>query len=140
MGLTGKAREMLVTCEFCHRKVLRALYPRHERGHTALRADGQMTEHKTLRPQRRFPGSLEGVPQAYLHPACGQVTVMPEEIVRSYLVDAALYSDWTFCVGCGDYVPHGDVTWVGTGQMLSEYFQQLRVEQGKAGVTPPPGA
>jgi hypothetical protein len=93
-----------IECPFCHKSVFRWFYGWHESGHTERRADGQMNEHVTLEPQKRFEGSLKGVPQAYRHSKCGGVTGMPEEIIRTYLVNPLTYNDSTFCCGCGDYI------------------------------------
>ncbi len=51
---------------------------------------------------------------------------MPEEIVRSYLVNPFLYSSETFCCGCGDYVRHSELEWVETGERLSTWFDRPR--------------
>ncbi len=105
-------------CPFCHHTVFRPLYWLHERRHTKLLDDGQMTDHYELREEDRYKGSLEGVPQVYHHEKCGAQTGMPEDIIRSYLVKPDLYSPYTFCVGCNDYVPHSEVSWVETGESL----------------------
>jgi hypothetical protein len=49
-----------------------------------------MKDHVTVHPTGRFKGSLRGVPQVYRHPKCGVATKMPEEIIRSYLVNPFL--------------------------------------------------
>ena len=123
---------MSCTCYFCHRRVILFLFPIHVRKHTKLLRDGQMTNHVTARPDDRYQGSLDGVPQVYRHAKCHQITGMPEKIVRSYLVNPMLYSDETFCTGCHTYVPHCEVAWVDTGQTLAEYFEQLRQEFRRA--------
>lgn len=113
-------------CPFCHRHVLRWFYDSHVEGHTRLRADGQMTDHVTLRPDERYDGPLDEFPTSYRHDLCGKSTGMPEEIVRSYLVNPFLYSSETFCCGCGDYVSHSELEWVDTGERLDIYFDRLR--------------
>ncbi|MFN7769023.1 MAG: hypothetical protein ACK5WR_19855 [Planctomycetaceae bacterium] len=127
-----------VRCMFCHKLVFRPLYERHKRKHTTPLADGQMTDHISLHPKGRFQGSLDDVPQVYRHSRCGGRTGMPEEIVRSYLVNPFLYSDNSFCCTCNDYVPTQELFWVKTGQMLLEYFENLRREYLWEHGEPPP--
>ncbi len=116
-----------VECPFCHQKIFRLWYPFHQAGHTARLNDGQMTDHVTVAPQQQYAGPLDGVPQVYYHPRCGQATGMPEEIIRSYLVNPFLYADGTtFCCGCTDYVSENEVFWTETGQNLGEYTRQLQ--------------
>jgi hypothetical protein len=68
-------------------------------------------------------GDLTGVPMWYTHERCGQTTGMPEEIVRSYLVDPYLYgANRTYCVGCREHVPHTECTWDETGETLQDCF------------------
>jgi hypothetical protein len=90
-----------------------------------------MTDHITVHPEHRFTGSLEGVPRTYRHGKCNEATTMPAEIIRSYLTDPTLYSDFTFCCGCNDYVHQSEVAWVETGQSLDDYFEQLKREHDK---------
>jgi hypothetical protein len=117
---------LFVECPFCHQQVFRFWYSFHEARHTALLADGQMTDHMTMAPSQRYEGPLDGVPQVYYHPRCGEATGMPEEIIRSYLVNPFLYSSSTFCSGCNDYVPEEEVFWTETGQSLSDYKRELQ--------------
>lgn len=119
---------LLKYCPFCHRQVLWLLFTRHLAKHTRLLPDGQMTDHVTVAEQDRYQGSLAGVPQVYEHPACGGRTGMPEEIVRSYLVNPFIYSGATFCCGCGDYIRHEELVWVETCQGLADYFKELQQE------------
>lgn len=117
---------LFVKCPFCHKRVFRLFYARHEAEHTKLLADGQMADHITLDPKTRYQGSLEGVPAAYRHDKCDTVTGMPEEIIRSYLADPFLYSENSFCCGCGDYVPMRELFWVETDQSMEDYFLELQ--------------
>jgi Fe-S cluster assembly iron-binding protein IscA len=119
---------MFVRCPFCHKRILRWFYGWHQRKHTERRPDGQMSEHITQAPQQRYQGSLAGVPQAYHHDRCGVTTRMPEEIIRSYLVDPLLYNDGSFCCGCGTYVFSGYLTWEETGEVVLDYMGRLRAE------------
>jgi Fe-S cluster assembly iron-binding protein IscA len=119
---------MFVRCPFCHRRVLRWFYPSHERKHTQRRSDGQMTEHVTAPPEDRYSGSLDGVPQGYRHAACGVVTRMPEEIIRTYLVNPLTYNDGSFCCGCGTYVDSSQLVWQETGEKVMDYMGRLRLE------------
>ena len=124
---------MFVECPFCHKRVLRFRFAAHSRQHTQLRDDGQMTDHITQPADQREEGSLGDVPQVYQHPACGRATGMPEEIIRSYLANPFLYSDKSFCTGCGDYVDCRELYWVETGESLHDYNGRLRSEHGDSG-------
>jgi len=129
---------LFIECPFCHKQVFRLWYSFHRARHTALLDDGQMTDHITVAEHERYVGSLEGVPQVYYHPACGEETGMPEEIIRSYLANPFLYNDCTFCTGCNDYVPAAEVFWIETGQSLDEYTLQLQRAYLQRHGQPPP--
>ncbi len=58
-----------------------------------------MVEHITLPPDERLELDLTGVPRWYYHEKCGRTTGMPEEIIRSYLVNPFLYNGRTFLRG-----------------------------------------
>jgi hypothetical protein len=109
----------------------------HRAKHTKRLPDGQMTDHITVPPERRFEGSLKGVPRGYRHPRCGVVTGMPEEIVRSYLANPFLYASRSFCCGCNDYIPCAELFWVETGQCLMDYFRGLQEEYLRVHEKPP---
>lgn len=115
-------------CPFCHKNVFVLFFRSHIAKHTKLLSDGQMTDHMTQAEEKRYQGSLDGIPQVYKHPKCGGRTGMPEEIIRSYLVDPFMYSDRSFCTGCGDYVDTDELFWVETGESLYDYNQRLRRE------------
>jgi Fe-S cluster assembly iron-binding protein IscA len=119
---------MFIRCPFCHKRVLKWWYAAHERKHTERLPDGQMRDHITKPVEERYTGSLDGIPQTYRHPVCGVATGMPEEIIRSYLVNPLLYSDGTFCCGCGTYVGMHEVRWVETGEVVLSYMARLRLE------------
>lgn len=119
---------MFMRCPFCHKLVLRWFYPRHKRKHTRRRRDGQMAEHVTAAPAQRFSGSLSEVPQTYVHTKCGVATQMPEEIIRSYLVNPMMCSDASFCCGCGRYVFSAELTWEETGETVIDYLGRLRTK------------
>ena len=113
-------------CPFCHKSIFVLFYPSHIAKHTALRPDGQMHGHITLKEDQRYTDSLEDIPQVYYHPKCGESTCMPEEIIRSYLVNPTMYNEFTFCCGCNDYVHRKEVYWTETGECLEDYFENLR--------------
>jgi hypothetical protein len=115
-------------CPFCHEQVSLIAYAQHIREHEKLRPDGQQQEHATLPPEERATGDLARVSRVYFHSVCGVQTGMPEEIVRSYLVNPFLYTGGTFCCGCNGYVKFSSVTWTETGQSLQEYFDELRAQ------------
>jgi hypothetical protein len=115
-----------IQCIFCHRWVRRGTIDRHLAPHLERGPDGQQRDHVTLAPERRFRGSLAGVPQVYIHEKCGEETGMPEEIIRSYLVNPFLYNDLTFCTGCRGYVHASELRWTETGDTLYDYTRSLR--------------
>lgn len=117
---------MYVECPFCHQMVPKLEYARHEAQHTRLLPDGQMADHVTVRPNEQYQGSIGDVPQTYQHARCGGMTIMPEEIIRSYLADPFLYNDQSFCTGCNKYVSMRELYWLETGESLFDYQQQLR--------------
>ena len=119
-----------IRCRFCHEWVDEAAYPAHEAKHLEIQPDGQQEEYATLPPEQREEGSLEGVPRVYVHRECGAATGMPEEIVRSYLVNPWLYlADETFCTGCRSHVPFAECEWTETGENLQAYMNRLRAEK-----------
>ena len=119
---------MFFDCPYCHKSVFWLLVPWHIRKHTKLLPDGQMTDHITKPEVARYEGSLEGVPRVYEHRGCGGITGMPEQIVRSYLVDPDLYSDHSFCAGCGKYVHTSKLFWLETNESLLDYNRRLRLD------------
>ena len=50
---------------------------------------------------------------------------MPEQIICSYLVDSDLYSDHSFCTGCGKYVHTSKLSWLETNESLLDYNRRL---------------
>lgn len=119
-----------VRCPYCHESIDSSKYPQHEAEHLRLREDGQQSEYVTLPPEERAQGDLEGVPQAYIHVKCGAGTGMPEEIIRTYLVNPWTYlADKTFCTGCGTHVPLKECNWIETGEDLQTYTDRLRAEK-----------
>ena len=116
-----------IRCEFCHEYFEKSAYSAHRKRHLDLRSDGQQNEYASLPPEEREVSDLKGVPQVYLHRRCGAETVMPEEIIRSYLVNPYLYySDQTFCAGCGEHIPNRECVWTETGENLQVYIDRLR--------------
>jgi len=124
-------------CPFRHRKIFSPLYGWHKRKHLQLKPDGQMTDHITMRDEARFTGPLDDVPQVYAHPVCGVQTRMPEEIIRSYLANPFLYSDGSFCCGCGTYISSTELFWVETGQCMADYNRELKEEYLRVHGKPP---
>lgn len=127
-----------VRCAFCHEIVFLPLYASHKEEHTKLLPDGQMTDHITVPPERRYQRTLNKVPETYFHSLCKVSTRMPEEIIRSYLVNPFLYNEYTFCCGCNDYILQQELYWCETGQCLMDYFQELQDEYIRVHGNPPP--
>ena len=105
-------------CPFCHTWVSENIWDSHLDSHTRILPDGQMKDHITVRPEERFQGNIAKEPQWYVHPRCGGVTGMPEEIIRSYIADPFLYNESSFCTGCGTYVPTSELFWQETNESL----------------------
>jgi hypothetical protein len=116
----------LLHCPYCHLEVEDASFEAHIKSHTRIRPDGQLTTYKTLKPEGRELGDISDVPQTYYHIRCGVGTIMPEEIVRSYLVNPYLYSNVTYCGGCQEHVPYTECYWEETKENLQAYFDGLR--------------
>jgi hypothetical protein len=83
-------------------------------------------------------GRLGGVPQVYVHLKGGVATKMPEDIIRSYLVNPFLYGGGSFCCGCNDYVSETELFWHETGQCLADYTRELQEGYLRAHGEPPP--
>jgi hypothetical protein len=116
-----------IRCPYCHEYIPESEYRRHEATHLKAKPDGQQSEYATLPPEDRDEGDLTGVPKVYVHRKCGQATGMPEEIIRSYLVNPYMYmADQTFCTGCGKHVPFRDCVWVETKEDLQTYMDKMR--------------
>lgn len=117
-------------CPYCHEDIDVGKFETHCAEHQSLRSDGQQQEYVTLPPENRTTQSLEDEPQVYCHSKCGAGTQMPEEIVRSYLVNPYLYlADSTFCTGCGTHVPLQECHWVETGEDLQTHIDRLRSQK-----------
>ena len=125
-------------CPYCHRRMFRPFLAGHKARHLARRPDGQQNEYITLHPTGRYRGSLRGVPRSYRHPKCGVVTRMPEEIIRSYLVNPFLYGGGSFCCGCGEHVPEEELVWSETGQNMADYTRELQEAYFRKYGSPPP--
>ena len=117
-------------CPYCHEQIDVGNFAVHCQGHEHLRPDGQQEEYVTLAPELRSGQSLNSEPRVYYHEKCGAATQMPEEIVRSYLVNPYLYlADSTFCTGCGNHVPNRECVWSETGEDLQTYIDRLRADK-----------
>jgi len=116
-------------CQFCHEAIPMDQYYAHLQEHLKLRKDGQQTDYATLSPEKREDDNsrFENAPKWYQHKKCGEITGMPEEIIRTYLVKPWFYgAGRTYCCGCERHVPEADCFWVKTGQPLDEYMGILR--------------
>ena len=118
--------KLFTFCRRSHQFVFTPNYLAHSQELTKLRENGQMVGHLSLPDDEKYQGSLEGVPQIFYHPACGSYTDMGEDVVRNYLADPFLYSEYSFCTGCGQYPYWGDLTWKETGENLQTYFEDLQ--------------
>ena len=122
-----------VECRFCHKLIPEHEIEAHYAHHLEDRGDGQHREYATLRPDQRDKDDLTGVPQVYMHLKCRVGTGMPEEIIRTYLVNPWFYnSDRTFCCGCSTHVPLAECIWTETGENVQEYMNKLRAAYNRA--------
>ena len=71
-----------------------------------------------------------GIPRVFEHGACGHRTVMPEEIVKNYLIDPEHYSRDAICAHCGTDFPMREFHFVATGEWLDSYFTKLVEAKG----------
>ena len=113
-------------CDLCHQYVPKEEFKTHRRSHEGVRDDGQLNEYPTLPPEQRYSGDLTGVPRWYFHPKCGQTTRMPEEIIRTYLVNPYFYAYNSYCGGCQTHVPMSELYWQATGESLMAYTRRLQ--------------
>lgn len=121
-----------VQCPFCHEMIDERAFPAHAAKHMERRSDGQQTDYATLPQSQREAGNLDTVPRVYVHAICRVATVMPEEIVRTYLQDPHFYSaDATYCCGCERHVPFGECVWKETGENVQAYMNKLRAAKPK---------
>ncbi len=122
-----------VECPYCHKLIPEREFEAHVAYHRADRGDGQNRDYATLRPDLRDQDDLTGVPQVYMHLKCRTGTGMPEEIVRTYLVNPWFYnSDRTFCCGCSTHVPLSECVWTETGENVQQYMNKLRAAYDRA--------
>src|ERR1700754_103130 len=109
-------------CPYCHEYIESSEMAAHEAAHRELQEDGQQADYVTLPEDEREQGDLDGEPTVYIHRVCGEATEMPDDIVRSYLVNPYLYlADATFCCGCGKHVPLRECVWMDTGEDLQTH-------------------
>lgn len=65
-------------------------------------------------------------PREYVHHACGYTTIMPDDVIRTYLADPHAFGNTTFCAKCQREVPDSECTWVETGEQLRSYMTRLQ--------------
>ena len=128
MAITGaKAAPGTKYCDWCHQDIPANQFDAHVQQHLARKADGQHNDYATLPPAQRNLQAASQAPTNYLHKKCQTVTVMPDEIVATYLENPWFYlADKTFCCGCGKHVKNAECTWVDTGEDLQAYFDKMR--------------
>ncbi len=113
-------------CDWCHEYIAIAEFDAHYDSHRGKREDGQLNTYPSLPPEERWKGDLSTVPQDYVHPDCGAVTGMPEDIIRTYLVNPYFYGYSSFCCGCGTHISGKKLKWVDTGETLYDYTKRLQ--------------
>jgi len=113
-------------CDMCHEFVLIQEFDVHYEQHQGTETDGQLSTYPTLPPEQRWRGDLSTIPQSYLHEACGAVTKMPEDIIRTYMVNPYFYGYSSFCCGCGTHVPARKLKWVETGENMFAHTKELQ--------------
>lgn len=113
-------------CDMCHKFIPIQQYAAHRKSHDGVREDGQHNEYPTLPPEEQYRGSLDNVPKWYVHDQCGQTTGMPEEIIRTYLVNPYFYGYSSYCGGCQTHVSAKELKWTETGEYLMDYTRRLQ--------------
>ena len=53
---------------------------------------------------------------------------MPEDIIRTYLVNPYFYGYSSFCCGCETHISAKELKWVDTGETLYDYTRRLQAE------------
>jgi len=71
------------------------------------------------------------VPRSFRHLTCGTTTVMPPTVLATILRDPDLVADSTLCPACGRTVPFAECVWVGSGQDLQSYLDELRAQSDR---------
>ena len=74
---------------------------------------------------------VQPLPQNYRHEKCGAKEAVPEGVARNLVLDLCWYSRYTVCPKCGE-VPIDECTFLGTGQRLSDYRDELLRAKGPA--------
>ncbi len=113
-------------CPDCHQFIPLNQFDAHAKSHRGAMPDGQQKSYPSLPPEKRYQGSLEGIPKVYHHATCGASTQMPEEIIRTYLVDPFFYGYSSFCAGCGKHISGRQLVWTETGENLYAYTKRLQ--------------
>jgi len=118
-------------CEFCHNEIPILLFDAHVRQHLAIGEDGQQQDYASLPADECDPeADLVGAPRHFRHTVCGAVTVMPDELIHTYLTDPWFYmSDKTYCSGCSRHVRQNQLFWVETGENMLDYTKRLRADK-----------
>lgn len=113
-------------CPDCHQYISEDQFQNHRASHDGYAEDGQQNLYSTLPPEDRIQGPLKGVPKIYHHNACGVKTGMPEDIIRTYLVNPWFYGNSSFCCGCEKHIGIRELYWVETKQSLHDCNRELR--------------
>lgn len=119
-------------CDWCHEFIPLGEFDEHYKTHQGVADDGQYNAYPSLPPEERWKGDLRTVPQNYVHPECGSVTVMPEDIIRTYLVNPYFYGYSSFCCGCGTHISGKELKWVDTNESLYDYTRRLQANNPEA--------
>jgi hypothetical protein len=70
-----------------------------------------------LSAEDRKRGYVRPLRTAYVHDACGSVTVMSWALAQTYAVDPKFYGA-TYCVSCRMHRPVAEFTWDGTTERV----------------------
>lgn len=120
-------------CPVCHTWMSTSIFQSHMAAHFKLPQSGPMPFQPQGMGLPQF-GSQPIVitsakePRTYVHPKCGSVTAIPDELLHSFARDPFLYNETSFCTGCGTYVSTGELFWQGTNESLLAAGYRQRAE------------
>ena len=83
---------------------------------------------KKNKKSKRAVSLPPGTPTVYYHSKCDEETVMPDDVIATYLEDPWTYDETTQCAHCGKAVPLSKCYWVDNDERLLDYFEDLKAE------------
>jgi hypothetical protein len=128
---------LFAICPHCGRDVLYFLYSVHVVKHATVTAVRTKSVSVALPADERYVGPIHHVPRLYRHRVCGSWSTVPEDMVRSFLVNPFFYADRWECRGCKRLVPTAELSFAQTGECVLTYIQRLRADYLRRHGKPP---